>query len=86
MYGYTPPPLASTSYPVIAPYWADVDTRASGAMYYRESVEPNLLAIANEYVSNYQYMLYGSTDFQVESLLIVTWGNVGYFNYHSDKV
>ena len=25
------------TYPIIAPYWADVDTRGTGSVYYRET-------------------------------------------------
>ena len=39
---YTPDPLPldDDDYIVIAPFWADVDIRIGGEIYYRESTDP----------------------------------------------
>ena len=38
-------PLSGTN-KIIAPYWADVDTRGSGQVFYRQTADPSLLARA----------------------------------------
>ncbi|NWX15031.1 TECTA protein, partial [Aegotheles bennettii] len=42
---YTPEPFPLPGHrPFVAPYWADVDTRLGGEVFYRQSRDPQLLA------------------------------------------
>ena len=73
----------SSSYRIIAPYWADVDIRGNGRIYYRQTSDPNLLArVANDIRSGFAT----SENVTVTNLLIATWNVVGYYYYNSDKV
>lgn len=80
---YTP-----TSFPldngrqIIAPYWADVDTREAGTVWFREVNDSALLSrIGRDICAN----VVGLT-FQPTSALIVTWEGVGYYSAHYDLV
>ncbi|XP_065894677.1 sushi, nidogen and EGF-like domain-containing protein 1 [Dysidea avara] len=64
---------------IIAPYWADVDTRDTGHIYYRQTTKPNLLARASSEIS----ALFPNVD--IMHLLIVTWDSVGYYVRNTDK-
>ena len=68
---------------IVAPYWADVDTRGSGIIYYRQTSDPNLLDRATSEIRQKFSM---SENITVTNLLIATWNNVGYYNQNSDKV
>lgn len=70
-------------YPVIAPLYTNVDTRGSGAVYYRETQDASLLQRATESVD--EAYSYGS-DFEAKSLFIATWKDVGYHSQGADKV
>ena len=41
-YSSSPLPLSNTQQ-VIAPYWADVDARGTGKIFYRQTTNPSLL-------------------------------------------
>lgn len=69
-------------YPLIAPFYTNVDTRATGTISYYETSEPALLRRATENVQEY---FSDQETFQAKSLFIVTWFRVGYFNKGSDK-
>ncbi|XP_021945973.1 nidogen isoform X2 [Folsomia candida] len=69
-------------YPVIAPFYSDVDTRISGTVYYRETQADELLERARTMFSDH---FSSAVNFQPSSLLIVTWDDVGYFDRKSDK-
>ena len=68
---------------IIAPYWADVDTRGTGQIFYRQSTDPNLLARASSEIQA-AYPL--SQNVTVTSLFITSWDAVGYFSRETDKV
>ncbi|XP_065916878.1 uncharacterized protein [Dysidea avara] len=74
-------PLSGTD-KIIAPYWADVDTRGSGAIYYRQTTDPSLLARAT---SEIRAALLMSQNATIQSLLIATWYRVGYIIHRFDK-
>ena len=76
-------PLRSSSSMLIAPYWADVDTRGIGDIYYRQTADPSLLARAT---SEIRAAFSSSRNVTIESLLIATWDNVGYYFRNTDKV
>ena len=68
---------------VIAPYWADVDTRGTGQIFYRQSTDPSLLARAsNEIKAAYPLL----QNIAITHLFIATWNAVGYYSYGIDKV
>lgn len=83
---FDPSPFPLQGLEVIAPYWADVDTRGSGTVFYRETNDADLLArIANCLQESYPGL--NSTGTLNPTLLfIVTWDNVGYFDQNSDRV
>ena len=70
------------SYPIIAPYWADVDTRGTGIVWYRSTSDPEIiLRVRNEIAVAFPQLM-----FMAREVLIVTWDNVGYFDQKIDKV
>ena len=81
---YTPRslPLNGTD-KIIAPYWADVDIRGNGIIYYRQTTDPSLLTRAT---SEIRAAFSLSQNFMAKHLLIVTWNAVGYFYSQFDKV
>jgi len=68
---------------IIAPYWADVDTRGSGQVFYRQTTDPGLLARAT---SEIRAAFSESRNVTIQNLLIATWYRVGYYNQKFDKV
>ena len=68
---------------IIAPYWADVDNRGTGQVFYRQTTDPSLLARATSEISTAFSILPGIT---MQNLLIVTWSGVGYYNQNTEKV
>ena len=75
-------PLSGT-YRIIAPYWADVDIREIGQIYYRQSTDPSLLARASREI---QAVFPSSRNVTIRNLLIATWDDVGYYSQNDDKV
>ena len=67
---------------LIAPYWADVDTREAGTVWFREV---NDSALLNRIGGNLRRNI-ASLSFQPTSALIVTWESVGYYSAHFDLV
>ena len=68
---------------IIAPYWADVDTRGTGNIYYRQTTDPSLLARATREIRTAFPRSLNNT---ISNLLIATWDKVGYYNNGTDKV
>ena len=68
---------------IIAPYWADVDTRGTGRIVYRQTSDPTLIAKA---ASEIRRGFPKSQNVTITNLLIVTWDAVGYYYRNSDKV
>lgn len=69
-------------YPVIAPFYSNVDTSGSGSVFYHESESAADLAKAAERVRR----SFSSSTFQPTALFVVTWERVGYFNQGTDKL
>jgi len=63
--------------PLIAPYWADADTRGngSGTVFYRETTNPTLLQRASREIQDGLSM-----SFSPSHLFIATWDSIGYYN------
>ena len=68
-------PLRTSSHKIIAPYWANVDTLQAGRIYYRQTLDPFLLARATSEIRSTFPM---SQNVTITHLLIVTWDGVGY--------
>ena len=75
-----PLPLHGTD-KIIGSYWADVDTRGTGKVYYHQTTRPNLLSRAN-----YEIKTAFPLSKRITNLLIATWDAVGYYNRRTDKV
>ena len=68
---------------IIAPYWADVDTRGIGQVFYRQTTNASLLSRAtSEIRAAFPTLQYVT----IQNLLIATWSNVGYYDSKTDKV
>ena len=68
---------------LIAPYWADVDTRGTGSVWYRETTDTQLLARARDEI---RAAFINQASFNPTSLFIATWDHVGYYSRRTDKV
>ena len=75
-------PLSGTQQ-IIAPYWADVDTRRAGQIFYRQTTNATLLSRATNEI---RAAFPTSQNMTVQGLLIATWYKVGYYYYNADKV
>ena len=83
---YTPRPFPTTGF-LIAPYWADAVTDTSsgnGNVYFRVTTDSQLLSNASQQIANAGFT--GQQSFSPSYLIIVTWENVGYFEFGQDKV
>jgi nidogen (entactin) len=69
-------------YPLIAPFYTNVDTRDAGSVSYYETNNTVLLRRATDNVREY---FSDEEDFQAKSLFIVTWFGVGYYNRGTNK-
>ena len=66
----------------VAPYWADVDTRGTGAIYHRQTTDPSLLARATSEIRG----AFPGYLYEITNLFIATWDKVGYYLLGTDKV
>ena len=67
---------------MIAPYFSDVDTRGTGNIWYRSTLDPVLLEKAKNDIP----MVLSGPNFNLTWLFIATWDHVGYYNTKTDKV
>ena len=72
-----------TGIQLIAPFYADVDTRETGEIWYRETRNSTVLNKAREEIRK---TFTNHFSFQPEVAIIATWDNVGYFDSHADLV
>ena len=79
-YTSSPFPL---SFPIIAPYWADVDTRGTGRVFYRETTSSTIISKVASHISN---AFPSQSPFTATGVVVVTWYYVGYYSSHTDKV
>lgn len=61
---------------LLAPFWADVDTRKGGDVFYRESTDLNLLQQATDHVTA-TYV--NQQNFRATWLFIATWNEVAFY-------
>jgi len=67
----------------LAVFWADVDTRGTGDLWFRQSTDPLLLDRANTEIRNaFPYQ----APFNATQMYIATWDVVGYFDNKVDLV
>ena len=67
---------------IIAPYWADVDTRGTGRVFYRQTINSSLLARATSEIRA-AFPMFKSGN--IQNLLIATWYRVGHFHYYNQR-
>jgi len=67
---------------LIAPFWADVDTRGIGTVWFRITTNSSLLARARDEIATFL----SQKDFSPAYLFIASWDHVGYFGSNTDKV
>ena len=81
---FTPDPFPlDESLELIAPFWADVDTRETGNVWFRETASEQLLDRATEDI---RAAFVVPESFRPCYLIIATWDHVGYYNQSADKV
>lgn len=82
---YTPDPFPlDGDRRLVAIFWADVDTRNGGKVWYRESTNRTMLERASQEVKDYFPRFF---DFQAAWVFIATWDNVAYYGCNPcDKV
>ena len=83
---FTPQPFPIANRFLIAPFWADVDTRGTGEIYFKETVNRTLLTKARNVIRRATHQVAGLSRFRPRWLLIATWYKVGYFSSHTDQV
>jgi hypothetical protein len=69
---------------LIAPYWADADTRDSGIVWYRETNDTELLDRARMEIQS-AFSNANQQTSNITHLFIATWDAVGYFELNRDK-
>lgn len=69
---------------LISPFWADVDTRETGTVWFRETNNSAVLRRARRDIQNIKFV--NQISFQPLFAFIVTWDRVGYYDNHSDLV
>ena len=75
--------FASTSVALIAPYWADADTRGTGIVWYRESTSQ---ADKDRAQREIRAIFREAARFIPTLVFIATWDHVGYYSTNTDKV
>lgn len=70
----------------LAPFWADVDTTASGRVVYIAVTRSENISLTSLIDSTVTSSLAKLEDFTTSWALIVTWDHVGYFGSNRDKV
>ena len=83
---YTPQPFPLVqSLPLIAPFWADSDTRPEdgGRIWYRESNDSTLLSAIGDTIRS---AFLGVDSFSPHFMFIATWDHIGYYSNNTDRV
>ena len=70
------------NYPAIAPFWADVDTTAAGAVWFRVTTDPEVvLRISNSVKQHFNVEEYFAYE-----VVVITWDRVGHYYQSTDPV
>ncbi|XP_050523369.1 nidogen isoform X2 [Daktulosphaira vitifoliae] len=69
-------------YPAMAAFYANIDLRGSGQVYYRESRDSRVLGQVNELVRRFYPR---QSQFRAATAFIATWYQVGYYKKNADK-
>ncbi|XP_064121496.1 nidogen-like isoform X3 [Macrobrachium nipponense] len=70
-------------YPIIAPFYSDVDITRAGNIWYRETSDPRTVTRAKNELKKYFGVAEG---FNPEGIFIVTWDGVGAFSQRADRL
>lgn len=70
-------------YPALAAFYANIDLRGSGQVYYREARDQRTLAQADDLVSRFYPRYRGR--FAAASVFVATWHQVGYYKKNADR-
>ena len=81
--GYSGEHLSLVNTTLVAPFWADVDTRESGEVFYRQTNESSCITNVATMLRAVFEDAVGFTPFTV---FIATWNNVGYYNRNRNQV
>ena len=73
---YIPEMFLSTGFPLIAPFWNDIDIRRFGNIFYRTTSNATLLQRARDQL---QELFPSSGNFTPTALFIVTWDRVAQY-------
>ena len=73
--------MANTA--LIAPFWADVDTREIGEVFYRQTNESSCIANVTTIIRK---VFEDAVEFAPFTVFITTWNNVGYSKRNTDRV
>ena len=73
--------MANTA--LIAPFWADVDTREIGEVFYRQTNESSCIANVTSIIHE---VFEDAVEFTPFTVFIATWNNVGYSKRNTDRV
>nr|XP_006814892.1 PREDICTED: sushi, nidogen and EGF-like domain-containing protein 1-like [Saccoglossus kowalevskii] len=71
---YSPLPIPHGTNHLLAPYWADVDVRSGGQLFYRQTTDTATLDKADTIISS----AFG-INFQSTSAIVITWYDVAFF-------
>ena len=82
MVHFNPGPFPLTE-ALIAPFWADVDTRGAGTVWYRQSTTTADINFARDYI---EMGFPVQPLFTPQTVLVATWEGVGYFDNKSNPV
>ena len=84
----TAPEFTSNSFPLgdnremVAPFWADIDTRRKGNVWYHETSDSISLKRSSKEIQE----VYPEANYTAKGLFIATWEHVGYYNSTTAKV
>lgn len=74
-------PIVSNN-PFLGVFWADVDNRVAGDIYYRNSTDPELMTRATSDIRTY----FQHTNFTAGWAFVATWDRVAFYGSSGDKV
>ncbi|OWF44878.1 Sushi, nidogen and EGF-like domain-containing protein 1 [Mizuhopecten yessoensis] len=74
---FTPAPFPLQDHrSIVAPFWADVDIRNGGTVWYRETTDPAILQRATDEIRLYNP---DQSDFHASWVFVSTWDNVAFY-------